>query len=554
MRFLKSLFGSRTPRKRSNQPKPRRFELLEKREMMAVTPLYYSAALSPAAIDEVNVSGLVSRTDPIPVPAFSSLPGAPATLYLDFDGHFQDVAAISGHPNLLSPAFAIDSDGTNWDAEFFVIREIWARVAEDYAPFNINVTTVKPTDFSENALVLRVVITGEDFRSDKDQGGVAHVGAFDDPDTPNVVYVFSKSKGFDAETDPAGLRATASIANLASHEAGHAFGLEHQSVFTNGKLVEEYNPGDAEKAPIMGNANGSQRGVWWEGTNADGVFQRDVNIIGSSINGFGFRSDENNISFAEPEQLRATEQGYAGQGIINSVSDVDVFRFDTQGGRVAVSLDGARVEGFFGEVSIGNLDAIVELYNNQGELLLRDAAVNSHFAAVDAPNLAAGNYFVKVLSQGMPGDLGQYSVVVQEFAPPRVISTSYVELSATLAGVWVQFSKPIQASTFTTADVSVDGVSVQGVTVDPNDASRYLVTVTRPTGYYWTLGIGPDIRDSFGFKMDQNNNGVQGEATDVYRGIFLGPSVPTWQLSTTNPTGSRKTKLSPALVDAALVL
>src|SRR5689334_12001323 len=80
------------------------------------------------------------------VPQLSSRPGAAATLYLDFDGHFE--SSWKSYSNVTSPAYSRDSDPTSFSAtELTSINEIWTRVAEDFAPFNINVTTVTPASF-----------------------------------------------------------------------------------------------------------------------------------------------------------------------------------------------------------------------------------------------------------------------------------------------------------------------------------------------------------------------------------------------------------------------
>src|SRR6185436_14997201 len=62
----------------------------------------------------------------------NSYPSASAVIFLDFDGH-----AVSGTMWNVNGAFTCNSSGLN-DA---AINEIFNRVAEDYRPFNINVTT-----------------------------------------------------------------------------------------------------------------------------------------------------------------------------------------------------------------------------------------------------------------------------------------------------------------------------------------------------------------------------------------------------------------------------
>ncbi len=78
------------------------------------------------------------------IPALNSNPGATASLYLDFDGHFQ--AVWSSYTNITTPAYDVDGDATTFsDEELANIQTIWETVAEDYSPFNINVTTLEPS-------------------------------------------------------------------------------------------------------------------------------------------------------------------------------------------------------------------------------------------------------------------------------------------------------------------------------------------------------------------------------------------------------------------------
>jgi hypothetical protein len=98
-----------------------------------------------------------------------SNPGAKATLYLDFNGHFEPV--YGAYTNVTNPAYDVDGDATTFsDHELDNIAEIWAAVAEDYAPFNIDVTTVEPAVLSPgapiakaNKVAQRVAIGGSQF-------------------------------------------------------------------------------------------------------------------------------------------------------------------------------------------------------------------------------------------------------------------------------------------------------------------------------------------------------------------------------------------------------
>ena len=99
------------------------------------------------------------------VPAFSSLPGAPVTVYLDFDGHTESqdwpAARSDGQSGaIVTPVFDIDNDQTTFSAaELDVIKESYLRTAEDFAPFRVNVTTVDPGSYNDFE-TMRVSIGG----------------------------------------------------------------------------------------------------------------------------------------------------------------------------------------------------------------------------------------------------------------------------------------------------------------------------------------------------------------------------------------------------------
>src|SRR5215212_997216 len=86
---------------------------------------------------------MAANVTPVGVPQLSSRPGAAASLYLDFDGNVE--SQWGNRTNVVTPAYDTDGNKASFSAtEVAAIREIWARVAEDYAPFNLNVTTMPP--------------------------------------------------------------------------------------------------------------------------------------------------------------------------------------------------------------------------------------------------------------------------------------------------------------------------------------------------------------------------------------------------------------------------
>src|SRR5262245_7773688 len=190
------------------------------------------------------------------VPVYNSLLGAKASLYLDFDGDF--TASWGAYSNITTPAYDTDGDPNSFSAtELTNIYQIWQRVAEDYAPFNINVTTVEPASFADG-VALRVAIGGDGAWTGVSCGGISNISCFTNS-IANVAFVFPANLGNGTPSY---------VGDAASHEAGHAFGLQHQSVWSGTTLTGEYygGPGDGT-APLMGYSYSSTLSLWWYGTN-----------------------------------------------------------------------------------------------------------------------------------------------------------------------------------------------------------------------------------------------------------------------------------------------
>src|SRR5262249_20765732 len=165
------------------------------------------------------------------------------------------------------------------------ITRIWRYVAEDFAPFNINVTTVQPANLGHGC-TQKIDIGGDGSWLDVVAGGVSYIGSFTGT-TPNLSFVFPANLGNGYPKY---------VGDASSHEAGHAFGLLHQSQYdSNGIKIAEYytGPGDGT-APIMGSSYYSDLSRWWVGTASDSAthIQDDMAIIANTTNNFGYRADD----------------------------------------------------------------------------------------------------------------------------------------------------------------------------------------------------------------------------------------------------------------------
>ncbi len=345
----------------------------------------------PAAVVSGS-SGSAVAAAPTGIPQLSSKPGAAATIFLDFDGNTEVV--WGNYYNVVTKVYDTDGNLTSFSAsEIASIREIWARVAEDYAPFNVNVTTFQPASFA-NKVATRVAIGGS--YSDwfgQSAGGVAYIGGFYNS-ASNVAYVFEDNLG---NGNPR------YVAEAASHEAGHTFGLYHQAVWSGNTKTDEYNPGTADWAPIMGVGYYSTRTTWHNGptSNSPTQFQDDMAVIAGANNGFGFRADDYGSTVATASDLTNTDGNVNIAGLIGTNSDVDTFEFSTSGGALNLSLRVAQ----FG----ANLNSVLDLLNSAGQSILSSNPATS-FGASLATTLAAGTYYVAVHSSGGYGNVGTYTL------------------------------------------------------------------------------------------------------------------------------------------------
>lgn len=344
---------------------------------------------------------------PLTVPILSSRPTATAKLILDFDGDFTETWG-SYHPGT-TPAYSTDTDSTTYtQSELNNIHEIWLRVAEAYSPFNIDVTTADPGGLSDR-VHMRVVVGGDGKNGGSNYwvgaraGGIGYVGGFADVN-PNTAYVFpgNLANGTPKYT-----------AMAISHEAGHGFGLQHQSEYNGFFKVQEYSDNDPTttgdgaghysaqpSAPFMGVSYFATRGIWYYGpTTSSGSFQNDVDVIASADNAFGYYGDE-----AGGEAESATPMGQFGNallaaGVITSVGDHDFYSFSTANeAYAAFTLAGAPYGGM--------LDASMALYDSNGSLL-KLVATSSLGEFLDMV-IPAGMYSLDVFSAGVVGDIGQY--------------------------------------------------------------------------------------------------------------------------------------------------
>jgi hypothetical protein len=334
------------------------------------------------------------------VPLLNSYPSAQSTIFLDFDGQYVNSGVWNGGtPFTCAPAALSDVQ----------ITEVFNRVAEDYRPFNINITTdaaifaAAPYDKR-----IRIIITPTSAWY-PGVGGVAWVSSFLwGDDTPGFVFC-----------DRLGPNNPKLVAECCSHESGHTLGLSHQSKYDGADCTnpaELYNSGigygQASWAPLMGNGYGRNMTNWNNGPTQYGCtnVQDNLSII-SSQNGFSYRLDDySDLPNASANAL--TENNFNISGVISTNTDKDVFKLTVSQNTVyhitaAPFSIAANNEG-------ANLDIKLDVYNASGVLVNSYNPADKMDVSIDS-SFTAGTYYFMIDGTGNTnigeyGSLGGYTI------------------------------------------------------------------------------------------------------------------------------------------------
>ncbi len=413
-----------------------------------------------------------------------SLPGAAKTIYLDFDGHTTVGTTWNGAygiGTIVSPPYDIDGNPNAWSAqELQIIRNSWAVVAEDYAPWNVNVTTKEPpvddlrrSGGGDTRWGARAVITDDTF-ANCGCGGHAYIGSFDDSvDEPTFVYNSS----------------FAGVSEAISHEVGHMLLLAHDGKTDGTAYYLGHNGGGTPGwATIMGAAYYQPVAQWSfqeyhlannNGSSANyGNGRDDVAIIGGFGNGndFGVRPDDHGDT-SSPTPLSGSSPSVSG--IISTRTDVDSFSFTTSGGPVGFTAQG--------DPTSPNLDILLTLRNGSGSVVASDNPAGGLDASLSA-TLAAGSYTVTVdgVGVGNPAanpptgytdyaSMGQYTLtgsISGAGGAPRLTTLSAPCTAATGTLSAGQTTTRTIAGTCGVPSSGVSSVIVSLTSVDPDGAGN----------------------------------------------------------------------------------
>jgi hypothetical protein len=318
-----------------------------------------------------NAPGYNTNQNGVAIISLQSYPGSKAVLLLDFFGGYT--------PTWNGIAYSVPAGVTS-----ATIKDVWKRVAEDYLPFNINVTTdIKVYQAAPAASRQRCCFTDTPVTA----AGVAYVGSWNwGSDTPCwSVYTTGKNG-----------------AEVGAHEPGHTLGLSHETqeiptgVGTNTTHNEYYagqGSGATGWAPTMGAGYYQPVSSWSKGEFQYASNPQDeLNTIATANNNVTYRADDTGSTLATSRYLEIYPDASAfAEGVIETAGDTDAFQFTTTGGPAALQASPAG--------DWANLAMSVTLAD-ANDILIASNNPQTTLSAMISTNLPAGTYTFRITGAG----------------------------------------------------------------------------------------------------------------------------------------------------------
>ncbi|CAK8715009.1 Serine protease, subtilase family [Candidatus Electrothrix laxa] len=434
-----------------------------------------------------------------------SRPDASKTLYINYwggtlSGTAWNAAYNSGN-DIIYTQYSSDTDTDSFSTEdLYNMWLAWEEAAEDYAPFDINVTTKESVYLAtpvENRVQMIATTTNYFFTG---AGGVAYVGIFGIPgDYYRTGFAWNSSAG--------------SLGMTISHEAGHMIGLNHDGNSSSG-----YDSGNDIWGPIMGAPFNKAYVQWSKGEYNDANNQEDdFNIIEDVLGSLADDAGDSNAS-ATALALPVTDQ--EGQITPDGLSsDIDVYSFYASG---TSYVEVSPLLGNEGENRAANLAINVTLKNAAGSIIADITSSDNSPLAPNANtfiydgNLSAGTYYLTIdavspdtdwstgFGENGNGGIYRMSVSTSASADPDLIVvspsvsentltpgqsfTAYATVEnqgAAIANTTTLLYYRSTDATITTADMLIGNDSVSSLAAGAASAEDLLTTAPGTEGAYW---------------------------------------------------------------------
>jgi PKD repeat protein len=323
----------------------------------------------------------------------NSKPGAARTIALVFRGMRLENTAWNNESSVINARpFDFDGNPSRFsNDELRTIQFTWQRVAEDFAPFDVNVTTeevssdrINRSDANDQIYGTRVLIT-RNWGMNCGCAGIAYVGGFFGGEFLQPALVFIE--GSNDKT----------IAEVISHEVGHNLGLWH-----DGSPAGEYYAGwggDTDPvtgwAPIMGVGYAKPLTQFSKGEYS-GPTNRQDDFADIQARGLPLRPDEagNSVTDATPFPGTANGAVWSGRvdGVITSAADRDVYSLRLSPGPLTAEVKAA--------ARGANADLVLSVLDQSGVVLASSNPDRDVNAAINYAITRAGTYYLEVKGTG----------------------------------------------------------------------------------------------------------------------------------------------------------
>ena len=418
----------------------RRMRLDKAGRLLAVeeieAPVQADPASTGAAIQEGSLVGLDQTF------TLHSHPGALRTIYLDFNGAtISNTVWNANSSNINAAPYDIDGNPTSFStAELQRMQYIWQRVSEDYAPFDVDITTEQPNPDTitrsgpgDQVFGTTVVITKTNGVYSCSCGGVAYIGVFNNadgthpPDYYKPAFVFYDMLGGGDEK---------AVAEAISHEAGHNVGLHHDGTATDSYYAGQGSDAATAWAPIMGVGYYRplvqfSKGEYTGANNAEDDF-----AVAQSF-GLPLRADDFGDTPANAMPLQSSiSPGWASasiNGVIEAAGDRDVFAISAGAGLLTIMASPAN--------RAANADLVLSLIDPAGRVLASASPINALATSLSYNVSPQGTYYLEVTTtgQGDPsitgysayGSVGNYRLSASYTAPSGTAPTAIITSDVT---------------------------------------------------------------------------------------------------------------------------
>ena len=436
---------------------------------------YLSAAVQ--AQEELTRSQLNDNN----IKKLQSRPSAKKTIYINSYGGVLTNTAWNDNYNSGQPieyeAFDRDGDSSYFNAdELYQIWYAWHEMAEDYAPFDVNITTdpdvynAAPVAF-RSQIIATTAATRDSFYG-SNAGGVAYVGVYNyQSDYLKTGWTFNSS--------------ISSLGLTHSHESGHQMGLLH-----DGTASLSYYQGHGVWGPIMGAPFGKSYGQWSKGEYAGANNQQDDLQILAYVLGGVADNEGNSFETATPLSFNGgfNKSLLTPSGVFD---DVDYYSF-TLNTQKQIQLNAMSELSYkLGNSGAANLVFALTLYNESKQVIYSSPAqpadVSPYINNINYIQfLDPGKYYIKIeaeYSNTSPttgftdyANGGEYRLKVGELEGPIYIVQEVKGLSG-------EYLSEYRTSFFAPADTLFVSVEISSQS-NAEDADLYVRFNNKPVLSY----------------------------------------------------------------------